>query len=56
MIDKKIKWKAQKLLPPFSNNIQKLIKGGEAHDAYMYSFEPLRIRQFEIEYNKVENK
>jgi len=56
MLDKRIKWKAQKLVPPFSYNIQKLIKGGEAHNEYMFTFEPMRIRQFDIEYNKVENK
>jgi len=56
MLDKRIKWKAQKLVPPFSYNIKKLVKGGVAHDEYMFQFEPMRIRQFDIEYNRVENK
>jgi len=55
MMDKKLKWKSKYLSPPISSmNVNTLVTGGEAHDGYMYNFEPMRIRQFEIEYNKVE--
>jgi len=39
-----------------SNKNKKLVKGGEDHESFMYNFEPLRIRQFEIEFNKVEGE
>lgn len=56
MLHNKIKWKSNKPLSPMSKKNKKLVKGGEDHESFMYNFEPLRIRQFEIEFNKVEGE
>lgn len=56
MLHNKIKWKSKNPMSPVSKKNKKLVKGGEDHEAFMYNFEPLRIRQFEIEFNKVEGE
>jgi len=56
MLDKKYKWKTKKAASaPLSSKMAVLVQGGEADAAKnMFNFEPLRIRQFEIEFNKLE--
>lgn len=45
MMEKRIKWQAQKFVPPYSSKISTLVKGGSTHDgSYVFNFEPLRIR------------
>jgi len=55
MVDKKIKWKGKTLAAPVSLKFNQLATAVEDH-ANTYTFEPMRIRQFEIEYNKIEKK
>jgi len=54
MMNHKINWQADKFVPPYSSKLQSLDNDENAQ--YVYDFEPQRIRQFEIEYNKVSEK
>jgi len=52
MLEQKTHWQAAKFIPPYSTKITGLATNADPNSAYIFDFEPQRIRQFEIEFNQ----